>query len=365
MGILSTLLESNPLGLINSGVGAVTDIANTVVGAVQNKKQRQHEKALQEDAQSFNAEQAQLNRDFQSKEAELAFDRQLDYFEQTQSASAQVEQYKKAGLNPALLAGGISLGSSNAQSSPSGSTASSGISGSSMKSLPAISNVMDAFLNAKRKEAEIENIEADTAQKAKTTSWIDELNSSNVALAQSVIAKNEAETSKALQDVAESAKRMDLYDTQIKVGNAEIDLKGSQQVLNDCRSAFTKLQSEQLQAILPYAAAREEAEIAFTTAKTKTEKFKAEEQMYNANLAMLKVLVEQGLISDGYYEDVKDMAHWQTKYKKREYKWSPVNDICDNVSKVAIATAQVVGSITGVMGKSTPVVTTPPAMNFW
>ena len=107
MGILGELLktasESSPLGLISSGVGAVTDIANTVVGAIQNKKQRQHESALQEDAQTFNAEQAQLNRDFQSKEAELAYERQLDYFDKTQSASAQVEQYKKAGLRPAFL----------------------------------------------------------------------------------------------------------------------------------------------------------------------------------------------------------------------------------------------------------------------
>lgn len=239
MGILGELLktasESSPLGLISSGVGAVTDIANTVVGAVQNKKQRQHETALQEDAQTFNAEQAQLNRDFQSKEAELAYERQLDYFDKTQSASAQVEQYKKAGLNPALLAGGISVGSSSPQSSPSGSTASSGISGSSMKSLPAIANVMDTFLKAKRMEAEIENIQADTDQKEKNTSWIDALNSGKIE-------NMKAAASNLLADSELKQSQIDVNLKSIESMGADIAVKYDS--LETARVARAKIQQE-------------------------------------------------------------------------------------------------------------------------
>ena len=348
------------------GAGALTSsLINSGSAHASNRLNRELQKYLQEDAQVFNAEQAQLNRDFQSKEAELAYERQLDYFEQTQSAQAQVRQYQEAGLNPALLAGGMSVGSSSPQSSPSGSAASSSVGSVPSSHLAQFANIIDAALSAKRQLAEIENIEANTAQTEKNTSWIDEINSTNVKEAQSVISHNEAQSKLCLQQVSESAKRISLYDNQIQVGNSTIELQGSQKVLNECQAAFTKLQSNQLEAILPYAAAVQEANLALTKAKTDSEKYSAETQMYNANLAMLDVLVKQDLISSGYYDDVKESVHWDTKYKKREYKWKPVNDICDNISKVAISAAQVIGSVVGIGGSSTPIIQTPPVQNFW
>lgn len=79
---------------------------------------------------NFNADEAEKNRLFQSKEAELAYERQVDFFEQHQSIGAQVNAYKAAGLNPALLAGGVSQGASPSAPAASGSQASS--SGSSL-----------------------------------------------------------------------------------------------------------------------------------------------------------------------------------------------------------------------------------------
>lgn len=52
-------------------------------------------------AQAFNAHQAQLNRDFQAGQLQ----KQMDWYENYNSASSQVQRYLDAGLNPASLAG--------------------------------------------------------------------------------------------------------------------------------------------------------------------------------------------------------------------------------------------------------------------
>lgn len=88
--------------------------------------------------------------------------------------------------------------------------------------------------------------------------------------------------------------------------------------------------------LLPYIQARQEAEIALTNAKTEEAKNSAESLMYDANLKMLKSLVDAKLIDSSYYDSVIDQAHWDVKYKKREYKWKPINDICHNISMLCI-----------------------------
>lgn len=77
-------------------------------------------------AQDFSAEQAQINRDFQSAEAQKARQWQEDFYTQYQSPQAQVRQYQDAGLNPALMYGrGATPASSasTASNGPSGDTA--------------------------------------------------------------------------------------------------------------------------------------------------------------------------------------------------------------------------------------------------
>lgn len=78
------------------------------------------------EAMDFNSEQAQINREFQSAEAQKARQWQQDFFTKYQSPQAQVRQYQEAGLNPALIYGrGVTpLSASSASSGPSGDSAS-------------------------------------------------------------------------------------------------------------------------------------------------------------------------------------------------------------------------------------------------
>ena len=55
------------------------------------------------EAMEFNADQAHINREFQSAEAQKARQWQEDFFTKYQSPQAQVRQYQDAGLNPALM----------------------------------------------------------------------------------------------------------------------------------------------------------------------------------------------------------------------------------------------------------------------
>lgn len=108
---------------------------------------------------------------------------------------------------------------------------------------------------------------------------------------------------------------MDKMDSEIEVNGALVDLHGSQQVLNESRSAVEKLNAKQIEMLLPYIQARQEAEIALTNAKTEEAKNSAESLMYDANLKMLKSLVDAKLIDSSYYDSVIDQAHWDVKYK--------------------------------------------------
>lgn len=114
--------------------------------------------------------EADINRRFQSKEAEIAYQRQVDFYNTYQSPSAMVQQYKDAGLNPALMAGG-SVGQSSvpSSSSPSGSMPSSVSSpsghvdsGDPSGVLRFVMDLLGFRSRLKLQDAETENIKANT-----------------------------------------------------------------------------------------------------------------------------------------------------------------------------------------------------------
>lgn len=117
-------MENNKNLFSNIGKGlsslwqGVENLWNRVTGRAQTNADRA--------AQDFSAQQAQINRDFQSAEAQKARQWQEDFYTQYQSPQAQVRQYQDAGLNPALMYGRGATppaSASTASNGPSGDTA--------------------------------------------------------------------------------------------------------------------------------------------------------------------------------------------------------------------------------------------------
>lgn len=332
---------------------------NTAGGIYNNERNIAEARRTREDNQAFEASEAQKNRDFQSKEAELAFEREVDFYEQYKSPTAQVQQYKDAGLNPALLAGGIGATTSPSASAPQGAQ------GHSSSSAPVNHNpfalAKDAFdfaglaqaleqrkADVKRTKAETDRIDAETQKINKETSWIDAYNSASIDSMRAGIDKvrsdidvNESLIDKNIQDVQESISRVSVNESTVKVNGALIDLHGSQKVLNECKAAVERLNAQTIKEMLPYIQARQEAEIALTNSKTDEARYSAEEKMYEANLKMLRGLVDAKLIDSSYYDSIIDQANWSAKVKKREYKWMPINDICHNMSMLMIGAGSI------------------------
>lgn len=155
---------------------------------------------------------------------------QMDFYERMSNTSyqRQVEDAKKAGLNPTLMYGSAA-GASTAM--PSGG--STGIN----------PNRVQASLSAARQIAEIKNIEADTEnkntdteQKLMTIKWTPELNKSLIKLqeAQTQEAKEKAKTEVAKQLALQLQSEMQEMENKVRMGvgginlSKEIDLRKQQ-----------------------------------------------------------------------------------------------------------------------------------------
>ena len=108
-------MEFNAGSMISSGVGGVAgSIVNGISNAIGSRRNYKYNLRLQQQSQQFNAQEAQKNRDFQKQ--------MFDETNQWNSASAQVQRLREAGLNPYLMMNG---GDAGIASSPQGAQASS------------------------------------------------------------------------------------------------------------------------------------------------------------------------------------------------------------------------------------------------
>lgn len=93
-------------GLITGGAGLLGSIFSSETSAQNTQANIQAQQGMQQQTEAFNAQQAEINREFQTQQSSTAYQR----------ASQDMQ---KAGLNPAMM-----FGSGGAASSPSGATAS-------------------------------------------------------------------------------------------------------------------------------------------------------------------------------------------------------------------------------------------------
>lgn len=223
------------LGVFSTMSNFLGSTINTAGGIYNNERNIKEARRTREDNQAFEAEQAQLNRDFQSKEAELAFEREVDFYEQYKSPQAQVQAYKEAGLNPALLAGGIGATTSPSASAPSGSQGHA--SGSAPVNNNPFSFVSDAFNFAglaqaiEQRKADVQKTRAETKEieeRTKGYAGERELTLQKVKESISQTLNNEADTENKKADLVNIINQSNLMSAQVDEIMSRTDLNREQ-----------------------------------------------------------------------------------------------------------------------------------------
>lgn len=187
--------------------------------------------------------------------------RQEDFFNQYQSIGAQVRQMQESGINPALAAGGINVGSP-----VSGPSSNAAPNGQAADALSAIMNFLG--LNQQIKDAQQGRELAARAADREDR------------IADSVVRRNNAEAEGReinnvyLPDLLEQDKVM--RDNEIRKGMREVEKLGLdidtvrlQNEYQESLNAFSKLSFEHQERLMPYVEAQYQADIEESLARTK------------------------------------------------------------------------------------------------
>ena len=229
----------NMLGSIGASlIGGAWSFGETKMTNKSNAKQNQLNRDFlaqqQEDAQKFNEEQA-----------DLAYQRQRSLMDDYQTISAKARDIENAGLNPDVLLGSASVGSSSvssASSSPVGAPS----------NIPMQSSQMGGFLaNIFDKIADIDLKESQARQNDTLTPVLYEKGVVDI-IKSCVESKKTAE---------ETRQMIGLY--QLNYQAKEQEIKESQQRTNNLKATFDqiKLQNQMLELNMPFVQARSVAEI--------------------------------------------------------------------------------------------------------
>ena len=274
-----------------SGIGkGIKSLFNKSTGADLTSAERQ--------TMEWNAEQAELNRSFQSAEAEKARQWQEDYYNQYESPQARIRQYEDAGLNPALLYGSqLGSGSVPSISVPAGDSASVGMPSSGAGDLLSFIGEMmsmKSLINKNNADAAKANAEADNVKQK--TEW-------DPKLWQSELDKNEATTSNLLAGVNKALAEIDKIDQDIresesrfKVNEKQADLILSQTGKTAIEAANEALKSKGIEAnnrLVAQQVLTEAAKTAFT---------KAQEHLTNTEAVKVKFEAIEQIIDDAIYQ---------------------------------------------------------------
>lgn len=159
-----------PFDLASAGISAGAGLLGSIGSMFSSGKAIKAQQEENEKNRQFNAEQAQLSRDYQTD----MYNRNNIY----NDPKNVVDRLVKAGLNPALAFGGFANGVA-----PSGGAAASS-SGSVSPAMPdysGLSSAGNSVMQARMQEAQINLMESEAEKNRKDTSWVDRLNTGNLA----------------------------------------------------------------------------------------------------------------------------------------------------------------------------------------
>lgn len=281
--------------------------------------------------------------EFSSTQADIAFQRQKEFYQEFQSPEAQMRSQmagmQSLGVNPALMYGG-SMPSGGGSSSPAAPSSVSPTSGESLGSL------ITAMLNVVKLGAAIKNINADTRLK-ETSALRNESETTGVDIA-NWIKKQTAgfEVVSAELKNEETRKRMDniiadsaLKGSQLEVNGKQVDYLASQIELNgsivavnnstiakqtqeilESQSRVNEISSKirlnnansaNIEAITPYMSDYYDSLIALQDARTEEAQEHASLLIASTSQKVLEVAKDKKLLDEGYYDDLIDAMHFK------------------------------------------------------
>lgn len=208
-----------------------------------------------DEAQNFQAQQAQMNRQWQESMLQKQMDYQTDMWNKTNkynSASEQMKRYRDAGLNPYLMmTGGANAGTATSQGSPSGSSAPSLSGGFAGTNYTPAGQLINSIASAKAAKAQERDLNADASLKEIQANYH----------AQQLIADLEkTRLGNKYQDIINSY-QSDILDATHKQILQQANTLESQEQLNRMDVIYKSIQIDNLDNQL-------KSEIAYTIAKT-------------------------------------------------------------------------------------------------
>ena len=324
--------------------------------------------------------------EFSSAQADLAFQRQKEFYQEFQSPEAQMKSQmagmQSLGVNPALMYGG-SMPSGGGSSSPAAPSSVSPTSGESLGSL------ITVMLNAAKLGATIKNINADTRLK-ETSALRNESETTGIDIANwikqqtagfevvSAELKNE-ETRKRMDNiVADSAlkgsqlivngKQVDYLSSQIELNGSIVAVNGStiakqtQEILESksrvdeitSKIRLNNANSSNIESITPYMSDYYDSLIALQDARTEQAQEHASLLIASTSHKVLEVAKDKKLLDEGYYDDLIDAMHFKADtaaFESVEAEVSAANapsaTALANASAVVQMLASIIGSFAG------------------
>lgn len=303
----------------SSGGSLLTQLMNNIWQSVDAKKLRSGLTGAEKEQNAFNASQA-----------ELAYQRQIDFYRNFNSPEAMVAQYKNAGLNPALMyqgAPGVN-GASNAPQATAGSVMPAD---QSTRGLDLLGNI----LGIAKIGSEIKLLKAQARQQ-NASATIDEINSNyqgainetSLAQMRANIEGIQSQVALNTQKIEESKSLQDLYSVQVKVGDANINLIDSNIDLNraniglaeakklaeEANAALSKINAQVAEEMLPFQKDLAVSTVNLNVANTRKSNAEAEESRQRALLAIADRLLKNQIIDSNYYDVISEKIKNESKY---------------------------------------------------
>lgn len=357
MTIFKRLLKGSGLGSLFSGLTGLTGdilpgLGNLLKGAGnlwENTGDSAESWFDSKTGRALTGAQREQNQ-FEHDEAELAYQRQIDYYNQFQSPDAMMRQYREAGLNPALMMTGGNEGSVSPISPPQASGTSAGSQTASLGDIVSLFSNL-SLLDAQRQKlvAEAKNTNADTDYKEAQTTGQQIANKFLPTQYETNIENMQANTNLVLSQIDSEVVRRDLMRSDIDLNDAKTALTLQQAYLASL-DAETRRELNQLEVKLKDIQTRyEDARIRYTNALTSgawAEVRKTNQEISNLQAERERIVAETDRIHNDNYgkwldnsikeqtlPDVVRKSHFENSDEnlRKDWNWQHTSTLVRNV----------------------------------